>query len=237
MDQTFFFQHVTELRKRLMVVLGAYVMFLIVGFLNVGAIYRWIMKEADLKLAVLGPSEILWVYFMLASTCALACTIPLAAYHLWAFVKPALKEHERSVTMLFIPLLFILFVTGVLFGYFVVFPKVLAFVVTLSDGMFQTMFTAEKYFRFLLQLTVPLGLLFELPAIVLFLTKLGILTPTMMTKYRKFVYLALVILSAVLTPPDFLSQLFVLIPLFLLYELSILLCTWVYNRGKQRSYA
>ncbi|WP_110113045.1 twin-arginine translocase subunit TatC [Bacillus sp. CGMCC 1.16541] len=86
-------------------------------------------------------------------------------------------------------------------------------------------------------MTIRLGLLFELPAIVLFLTKLGILTPTMMTKYRKFVYLALVILSAVLTPPDLLSQLFVLIPLFLLYEMSVLLCGWIYNRSKQRSYA
>lgn len=227
MEQTFFLTHVAELRKRLLMILFLYASIFLVSFFQVGKVYSLIMNEAEVELTVLGPSEILWVYFILASTCALAAVIPFAAYQIWVFVKPALKPAERKSTALLIPVMFILFAVGLSFGYFVVFPKVFGFVVTLSEGMFQTMFTAEKYFRFLFQITIPLGLIFEMPAIVWFLTKLGILTPALMTKYRKFVYLAMVILSAVLTPPDLLSQMFVLIPLILLYESSIFLCSWV----------
>ncbi|WP_231687682.1 twin-arginine translocase subunit TatC [Bacillus sp. CHD6a] len=233
MEQTFFLTHMAELRKRLLMILFIYVSIFLVSFFQVGRIYKWIMKGAEVELTVLGPSEIIWVYFMLASICALAAVIPFAAYQLWVFIKPALKPDERKSTALFIPVLFLLFVAGLTFGYFVVFPKVFGFVVALSEGMFQTMFTAEKYFRFLFQITIPLGLIFEMPAIVWFLTKLGILTPMMMTKYRKYVYLAMVIISAMITPPDLLSQVFVLIPLVLLYESSILLCGWVYDSKGQ----
>ncbi|WP_226682965.1 twin-arginine translocase subunit TatC [Sutcliffiella horikoshii] len=230
MEQTFFLAHMAELRKRLLMILFIYVSIFLVSFFQVGKVYAWIMKAAKVELTVLGPSEIVWVYFMLASTCALAAVIPFAAYQLWAFIKPALKPEERKSTVLFIPVLFILFATGLSFGYFVVFPKVFSFVVALSEGMFQTMFTAEKYFRFLFQITIPLALIFELPAVVWFLTKIGVLTPTMMTKNRKYVYLAMVIISAMITPPDLLSQVFVLIPLTLLYEASIFLCGWVYGK-------
>ncbi|QFT87575.1 Sec-independent protein translocase protein TatCd [Bacillus sp. THAF10] len=233
MEQTFFLAHIAELRKRLVKILLLYVLIFLISFFQVGKVYEWLMKNANLKLTVLGPSEILWVYFMLASICALAATIPFAAYQVWAFTNPALKPEERKSTAVFIPVLFFLFLAGVSFGYWVVFPKVFNFVVTLSEGMFETMFTAEKYFRFLFQLTIPLGLIFELPALVWFLTKIGLLTPMMMTKYRKFVYLAMVIVSAILTPPDLISQTFVLIPLILLYESSIMLCGWVYKKRQE----
>ncbi|MCA1066581.1 twin-arginine translocase subunit TatC [Rossellomorea sp. AcN35-11] len=225
-QQEFIQNHLVELRQRILTVVVTYAVLLIGGFLSVKHIYRWILNDAELKLTVLGPSDILWVYFTLASMCAFAFLIPLLTYQVWAFVKPALKPEERRATMLFIPLLFILFVSGMAFGYFMVFPMVFEFIVSLSEGMFATMFTAEKYFRFLFQIVFPLGLLFELPAVVLFLTEIGILSPEFMKKYRKYVYFGLVVLSAVITPPDFVSQLFVLIPMFLLYEISIWLCSW-----------
>lgn len=237
MEQTFFLAHMAELRKRLLMILLIYVSIFLISFFQVGKVYHWIMGKSEIELTVLGPSEIVWVYFMLASICALAAVIPFAAFQLWAFVKPALKPEERKTTALLIPVLFILFGAGLSFGYFVVFPKVFHFVVSLSEGMFQTMFTAEKYFRFLFQITIPLALIFELPAVVWFLTKIGILTPTLMTKYRKYVYLAMVIISAMITPPDLLSQVFVLIPLIFLYESSIFLCGWVYGRKASKGQA
>lgn len=225
-QQEFIQNHLMELRQRIITVAVAYAVLLIAGFLSVEHIYRWILNDAELELTVLGPSDILWIYFTLASICAFACCIPLITYQVWAFIKPALKPVERTAALMFIPLLFLLFVGGVAFGYFLVFPMVFEFIVSLSDGMFETMFTAEKYFRFLFQIILPLGLLFELPAVVLFLTELGLLTPDFMRKYRKYVYFGLVVLSALITPPDFVSQLFVLIPMFLLYEISIWLCAW-----------
>ncbi|MCA1056981.1 twin-arginine translocase subunit TatC [Rossellomorea aquimaris] len=224
--QEFIQIHLKELRQRIITVAVAYAVLLIAGFLSVKHIYRWILNDAGLELTVLGPSDILWVYFTISSICAFTLLIPLLTYQVWAFVKPALKPEERRATLFFIPLLFLLFLSGLAFGYFIVFPMVFDFIVSLSEEMFETMFTAEKYFKFLFQIVFPLGLLFELPAIVLFLTEIGILTPGFMKKYRKYVYLGLVVLSAVITPPDFVSQLFVLIPMFLLYEISIWLCTW-----------
>ncbi|QPC45646.1 twin-arginine translocase subunit TatC [Mangrovibacillus cuniculi] len=228
------FTHMQELRQRMIYVLIVYVVFLVAGFVFVKKLYHWLLQNAEVSLTVLGPSEILWIYFMLASLCSISLTIPFIAYQVWAFIRPALKQEERKATLVFIPLLFILFIGGIAFGYFVVFPSVYAFIVSLSSGMFDTTFTVEKYFRFLLQITLPLGLLFEMPAVVLFLTKLRLLTPTVMMKYRKYVLFALVIISAVVTPPDFISQLFVLIPMILLYEASIIICKIVYNRQKER---
>ncbi|AZB41406.1 twin-arginine translocase subunit TatC [Bacillus sp. FJAT-42376] len=235
-QQEFIQNHLMELRKRIIIVAVAYAVLLIACFLNVENIYRWILNDAELKLTVLGPSDILWIYFTLASICAFACCIPLITYHVWAFIKPALKPAERTAALLFIPLLFLLFITGAAFGYFLVFPMVFKFIVSLSDGMVETMFTAEKYFRFLFQIVLPMGLLFELPAVVLFLTEISLLTPGFMRKYRKYVYFGLVVLSAVITPPDFVSQLFIFIPMCLLYEISILLCSWRLQKKSGISY-
>lgn len=226
--------HFSEMRKRIILVLGTYVIFLAIGFLSVKRIYNWLLADVDISLTVLGPSEILWIYFVLASLFAFTFTIPVMVYHIWSFVKPGLKTEERRITLWFIPLLLLLFIGGLSFGYYVVFPSVFAFITSLSSGMFDTLFTVEKYFRFLFQVTVPLGLLFELPAVVLFLTYINILTPTMMTKYRKYVYFALVVLSAIITPPDFISQLFVFIPMIILYEASYYLCMWVYNQQQKK---
>ncbi|MGD6818280.1 twin-arginine translocase subunit TatC [Metabacillus sp. 84] len=231
-QQEFIQSHLAELRQRIVTLAVVYAVLLIAAFLNVKHIYRWVLNDAELELTVLGPSDILWIYFTLASICAFACIIPLLTYQVWAFVKPALKTEERTAALLFIPLLFFLFLSGVAFGYFLVFPMVFEFIVSLSDGMFATMFTAEKYFRFLFQIIFPLGLLFELPAVVLFLTEIRMLTPDFMKKHRKYVYFGLAVLSAVITPPDFVSQVFVLIPMFLLYEISIGLCAW---RSKKKA--
>ncbi|GGF27574.1 Sec-independent protein translocase protein TatCd [Halobacillus andaensis] len=222
--------HLEELRKRIIITLLSFVAFLIGGFVFVRPIYRWLIKDLDAKLAVLGPGDILWVYLMIAAVIALAATIPVAAFQVWLFVKPALNQEERKVTLQFIPALFFLFLFGISFGYFLLFPLVLGFLTSLSDGQFEMMFTADKYFRFLLNLTVPFGLLFEMPLVIMFLTRLGILNPIRLKKARKIAYFILVVISVLITPPDFLSDVLVIVPLFILYEISISLSTIVYRR-------
>ncbi|MED7634089.1 UNVERIFIED_CONTAM: twin-arginine translocase subunit TatC, partial [Lactobacillus paragasseri] len=160
-------------------------LFLITAFLFVQDIYDWLIRDLDGKLAVLGPSEILWVYMMLSGICAIAASIPVAAYQLWRFVAPALTKTERKVTLMYIPGLFALFLAGISFGYFVLFPIVLSFLTHLSSGHFETMFTADRYFRFMVNLSLPFGFLFEMPLVVMFLTRLGILNPYRLAKARK----------------------------------------------------
>nr|WP_057913707.1 twin-arginine translocase subunit TatC [Peribacillus muralis] len=223
-------EHLQELRSRIIKTLIGFVVAFIGSFIYVQQIYELLVKDIDGKLAVLGPSDILWVYMMIAAVCAIAATIPLAAYQLWRFVAPALKPEERKVTSWFIPWLFILFIAGISFGYFVLFPIVLGFLTSLSAGQFEMVFTAEKYFRFMINLIVPFGILFEMPLVVMFLTRLGILNPTVLKKSRKLSYFGLVIISIVITPPDIISDILVIIPLLVLYEMSVQLSNIVYRK-------
>ncbi|MGM9925131.1 MAG: twin-arginine translocase subunit TatC [Bacillus sp. (in: firmicutes)] len=227
-------EHLSELRKRLIITAGAFIVFLVLGFIYVESIYDWLVRDLDVKLIVLGPSDIIWVYFMISAVIAIAATIPVLALQIWLFVKPALKPHERKASLTYIPALFVLFVLGLSFGYFVVFPTVLGFLVELSGDMFVTNFTAEKYFKFLLNMTLPFAVLFELPVVVMFLTSIGIINPYVLTKIRKYAYFVLVVISVCITPPDFLSDFLVIIPLLLLYEISISLSKVVYKRRMKR---
>lgn len=222
--------HLEELRNRIIKTLIGFVAFFILSFVFVQDIYKFLIKDLDGKLAVLGPSEILWVYMIIAAVCAIAATIPLAAYQTWRFLAPALKPEERSVTFRFIPGLFLLFIAGISFGYFVLFPIVLGFLTSLSAGQFETMFTAEKYFRFMINLILPFGFLFEMPLVVMFLTRLGILNPTRLAKARKLSYFALVVVSILITPPDLISDILVIVPLLVLYEVSVQLSNIVYRK-------
>lgn len=223
-------EHLDELRKRLIITVAAFIIFFILGFTNVKEIYNWLVRDLEVKLIVLGPSDIIWIYFMIASVIAIAATIPVLAIQIWLFVKPALKSNERKISLSYIPALFILFIAGLCFGYFVIFPTVLNFLVELSGEMLATNFTAEKYFRFLLNMTIPFAVLFELPVVVMFLTSLGILNPYVLTKLRKYAYFILIVIAVIITPPDFMSDFLVTIPLLFLYEISISLSKIVYKR-------
>ncbi|AKU27195.1 twin-arginine translocase subunit TatC [Geobacillus stearothermophilus] len=223
-------EHLEELRKRLIITLSAFVLLLIGSLFSAPAIYRWLAEDLPVKLAVLGPSDILWIYFILAGVIALAGTIPVAAHQAWLFVRPALHEHERKITLAYIPALFLLFVLGVCFGYFIIFPFIFKFLLSLSGDAFTTLFTAEKYFRFVIHTTVPFGFLFELPVVIMFLTSLGVLNPHRLQRARKFAYFLLILAAVFITPPDLLSDVLVIIPLLFLYECSVGLSKFVYRR-------
>jgi sec-independent protein translocase protein TatC len=222
--------HLDELRKRLIITAVAFIAFFIAGFMYVEEIYSWFVRDLDVKLIVLGPSDIVWIYFMLATLIAIAGTIPILAFQIWLFVKPALKPIERKISLSYIPALFVLFLVGLAFGYFVIFPTVLNFLVELSGDMLVTNFTADKYFRFIMNMTLPFGVLFELPVVVMFLTSLGVINPYVLTKIRKYAYFVLIVISVIISPPDFMSDILVTIPLLVLYEISINLSKIVYRR-------
>ena len=222
--------HLDELRTRLIVTLAAFIIFFVVGFIYVEEIYKFITKDLDVKLIVLGPSDIVWVYFMIAAVIATAGTIPVLATQVWLFVKPALKPIERKISLSYIPALFLLFIVGLCFGYFVIFPTIMNFLIELSGEMMATNFTAEKYFRFILTTTIPFGVLFELPVVLMFLTSLGIVNPYVLQKIRKYAYFILILVAIIISPPDFMSDFIVAIPLIFLYEISVNLSKIVYKR-------
>jgi sec-independent protein translocase protein TatC len=229
--------HFEELRKRLIIILGAFMVLFILAFVYVQDIYQWLVQDLEVQLAILGPSDILWVYLMLSCVVAISGSIPIAAYQIWLFVRPALKDTERKVTLAYIPSLFLLFIVGISFGYFIIFPIVFEFLLSMSEGMFMTFFTTEKYFTFLLHMTLPFGFLFELPVVIMFLTSLGVLNPYRLQKIRKYSYFVLIVTAVLITPPDFLSDILVVIPLIFLYECSVLLSKVVYKRKQKLNLA
>ncbi|MDF2788288.1 MAG: preprotein translocase subunit TatC [Neobacillus sp.] len=229
--------HFEELRKRLIIILGAFMVLFILAFVYVQDIYQWLVQDLEVKLAILGPSDILWVYLMLSFVVAISGSIPIAAYQIWLFVRPALKDTERKVTLAYIPSLFLLFIVGISFGYFIIFPIVFKFLLSMSEGVFMTFFTTEKYFTFLLHMTLPFGFLFELPVVIMFLTSLGVLNPYRLQKIRKYSYFVLIVTAVLITPPDFLSDILVVIPLIFLYECSVLLSKVVYKRKQKLNLA
>ncbi|WP_059104057.1 twin-arginine translocase subunit TatC [Shouchella shacheensis] len=223
-------EHLGELRKRLILTLSSFILLFVIAFLFVEEIYGWLVRDLHHNLALLGPSDVLWVYFMIAGVLAIAGTIPVAAHQTWLFMRPGLTKREQRVTVAFIPGLFFLFIVGLSFGYFVVYPTVLSFLSALSAENFEMMFTAEKYFKFMLDLTVPFGFIFEIPLVVMFLTSLGVINPALLSKARKISYFVLVLVAVFITPPDLVSDILVTIPLLILYEASVTLSRIVYRK-------
>lgn len=227
-------EHFNEMRKRIIYTLVVFLLLFCVSFIFVEEIYQFLVRDLSVKLAVLGPSDIIYVYVLLSGVSALAVTIPVAAHQSWLFVKPALSKKEQKIALAYIPALFFLFIAGILFGYFVLLPLVLSFLMSLSNDMFTTFFTTEKYFRFLLQMTLPFGILFELPVVIMFLTSLGVLNPFRLQKVRKYAYFVLIVISVFITPPDLISDVIVIVPLILLYESSVSLSKIVYKKKQMK---
>lgn len=227
-------EHLEELRKRIIVTLATFIIFLVIGFVFAKDIYYWFIRDLDFQLTVLGPGEILWIYLMLATVVAITGTIPILAFQIWLFVRPGLTKKEQRVTIAYIPALFILFLAGLSFGYFVILPIVFDFLLTLGEGMFQTMFTIQKYFQFVMSLTLPFSFLFEIPVVTMFLTSIGIINPYQLQKMRKYAYFVLVVIAVIISPPDFFSDVIIVVPLLILYEFSIILSKIVYRRKLKR---
>ncbi|MGJ9456765.1 twin-arginine translocase subunit TatC [Oceanobacillus sp. CF4.6] len=222
--------HLSELRNRLIVTAVFFVLFFIVGFIYVKDIYWFFVNGIDLELTAISPTEIIWIYFTMAGLVAIVGTIPILAYQVWAFIKPGLTKHERKSSLSYIPALFLLFILGLVFGYVVFIYLIMPFLLSLNDDMFNIMFTVDRYFKFLLRVTLPFAVLFELPIIAMFLTSLGIITPDFMIKNRKYAYFILIVIGVLITPPDFVLQIVVAVPLIILFEISIQLSKVVYRK-------
>lgn len=216
-------EHLSELRKQLIKSIAVFLLFFIAAFSTINVWFPYITR--GYKLIVLSPMEVISFYTTISAALAFGLSVPFLCHFLWQFVKPGLNERESRFLSLYSPAILILFVAGLAFGYYIVNPLSYNFLVSLGEMNFDVMVSAQEYARFLLLTTMPIGLLFELPVVALFLSAIGILTSGSMKKVRKWSYVVLAIVSALITPPDFFSQLIILIPMIGLYEASIFLVT------------
>lgn len=212
-------EHITDLRKQIIKSLVVFFIFFIAVFSTINIWFPYVTR--GYKLIVLSPIEVVSFYTMIAASLALGLSIPFICYFIWQFVKPGLKEEEWGFISFYAPVIFLLFIGGLLFGYFIVNPLSYNFLMKLGQINFDMMISAKEYARFLLLTTMPIGLMFQLPIVTLFLSSIGVLTAATMKKVRKWSYIILAVVSALITPPDFISQLIILIPMIALYEISL----------------
>ena len=176
----------------------------------------------------------MWIAFV----GGLIVAFPYVLWEIWLFIKPALSENERSKTRGFVFFATILFLTGVLFSYYMIVPMTINFLGSyqISTEIANTI-TMDSYISTVTTLTLATGLVFELPIIIYFLTRFGIVSPAFMRKHRRHAIVVILIVGAVITPsPDVSSQLMVSIPLYVLFEISIFVSMYVeYQKARAKS--
>ena len=168
-------------------------------------------------------------------TAGFILAFPYILWELWKFIGPALYEKEKKNAKVFIFIASLLFFLGVLFGYFVIVPMSINFVATFSvSSVVKNEFNLDSYIGMIKTSVIAAGLFFELPIVIYFLTKLGLVTPAFLRKYRKYAIVIVLIIAAIVTPPDVVSQITVAIPMLLIYEASIFISVFVMkNKEKQ----
>jgi sec-independent protein translocase protein TatC len=150
-------------------------------------------------------------------------TFPFVFYQMWSFIKPALKDTEHKIAKGSVLWASLLFLLGIAFGYFIISPLCVQFFGTFSVSENVTNdFTINSYLSLITTTTLFSGLFFELPMVIMILSKLGIVSPAFLKKYRKHALIIILIFSAIITPPDVISQVLVAIPVLILYEIGIL---------------
>jgi sec-independent protein translocase protein TatC len=207
------------------------VMFLII-FSTVGWWFPIVSKGAEI--VVLGPFEVIRFYLRTSGAISIGFSIPFICWFLWQFMRPGLVDKETQFLKGSLPVMLILFVIGLAFGYFIVHPLSYFFLIEMGEQNFNVLVTADEYMSFLLVTTIPFGLVFQLPVVALFLHHIELLNVEVMTTMRKYAYFILMVITALIAPPDIFTHLVTLLPMILLYEVSIILIRRRERRAKAK---
>ncbi|WP_221394879.1 twin-arginine translocase subunit TatC [Dyadobacter sp. NIV53] len=258
-----FIGHLEELRWHVIRAAGSILVFAILAFVYIKEIYHYVIiapsqpdfwtykmlclladkvdydelciKALNFKLQAIGMGDQFTMSMTSSVIAGLVFAFPYAFWEIWSFIKPGLKPAEQKSARGAVFYVTFLFFSGVFFGYYVVTPLAINFLAnyTLDDSIINE-FSLASYISLVATLTLACGIAFQLPIVVFVLSKVGVLTPSFMREYRKHSMIVILIVAAVITPsPDIYSQILVAIPLFLLFEISILVSAKV-EREKLR---
>lgn len=222
-----FFDHLEELRWRIIKGLSALILASIAcAFFSdflVQDLLLGPLRAAHLKVQVLTPYGIMVLYMEVILFAGLILSTPVILYQLWKFIAPGLMPNERQYVWWIVFFTSFCFLAGIVFGYFILVPTALTFFAGFGTQNIDLNIAADRYVSFIMSLVVGAGLVFELPMISYFLTKLGFLTPAFMRHYRRHAIVVILIIAAIVTPtPDVVTQSLLAAPMFVLYEISIL---------------
>lgn len=193
------------------------------------------IDKLPFTLQSLGMSEQFSIHIWVSITAGIIIAFPYLIWEVWRFISPGLYKHERKYATWFILLSSLLFFIGVLFGYYVITPLSVNFLGNYSvSEMVNKNFKIGSYISIIKSSVLASGFMFELPIVIYFLAKMGLVTPQFLRTYRKHAIVLVLILAAVITPPDVISQIIVTIPVVLLYEISILIASIIYKKQEKQ---
>lgn len=216
-------EHLEELRRRIITCLFTILAAAVASWLLVKPILNEITKPVG-KLIFISPYEAFTTYIKIAAFTGLFLSSPVVVYQFWAFVSKGLKESERKYLTLYGIFSLALFVSGASLAYFIVLPAAVKFLLGFATDSIVPMLSLSKYVSAVGVLLLVFGLAFQVPIVILFLSKLGLVTPDALARNRKYALLVIFIAAAMLTPgPDVFSQVVMGVPMYLLYEVSIFL--------------
>ncbi|AHY47030.1 tatC: twin arginine-targeting protein translocase TatC [Rubrobacter radiotolerans] len=224
-------EHLDELRSRIIKVALVFVVGAIFGWIFKAYVFDFLMAPApetmDETLQFTSVTDPIFTDLKLALYTGLMITLPVLFYQAWAFVAPAVGEMGRLFTYTLITLASLLFVGGVAFGYYLVLPIALNFLIGWDPSRFSEIITAEAYLRFITRFLLAFGVAFEVPAATFVGAKMGLVNAEFMRKYRRHAIMVNAVIAAFITPADPFSMIMLAVPLVLLYEVSIFIAARV----------
>lgn len=235
-----FFQHLEELRGRLFkAVLSILLGCVLTGYFVNDILNLVLLRPAliaKLELQNLRPFGQQFLYVKVILISGLVAAFPLVMYQLWKFIEPGLYKHERRWAGRITALTTICFLLGVSFAYFVMIPGMLQFTVSFGSANIKNIIDIGEYFGFIMMTIVGAGLIFELPMITFVLSSIGIVSAPMMRKYRRHAIIAILVIAAIITPsPDPINQLIFACPLYILYEISIVIARLTRKQARKEA--
>ncbi len=230
-------EHLEELRARLFWTLGTWSLCAAVGGYWWKEIFAILtgpavkaLHERDYTLIAIAPPEIFFAYLKSALLAGFLVSLPMTLYQIWAFISPGLYARERRFALPFVIATTVLFFAGSSFGYFIAFPFVFQYFLSLESEIIRTSWSVATVFGFLARLYLAFGIAFQLPVVIFFLAIAGIVTPDTLARGRKYAIVIMFAASAIITPPDVVSQIMLALPLWALYESGILIARAVTRR-------
>lgn len=225
-------EHLGELRTRLLIGLLALVPAFVVAFAFRDHLLRWLIRPLpdDKNLVTLGVTEPFTTAIKVSLAAAVAVTLPILLYQLWAFLAPAIEERMQRTVVAFSILSTILFGGGVAFCYFIILPRALSFLTNFGDEFFEIDIRASYYFSFVTVTLLATGVAFQMPMFILALVRLQVLTAAQLRRNRRFGILFMVVFAVLLPTVDPVSLALEVVPLLILFELSIWLAVLMEKR-------
>ena len=227
--------HLDELRQRLLKSLIALVITTLISLLFAKQIFNILIAPAgDINLIYIELTEMVGTYMKVALASGIVLATPYLIYHLLMFISPGLTQKEKKYVYLILPWVTLMFIAGVIFGYFILVPPATKFLISFGSDIAIPQIKIGNYISIVTRLLLCIGAVFETPVVILFLARLGIVTPKMLSSKRRHAMVTAFILAAIITPTfDPVNQSLVAAPLIVLYEMSIWLAKLVQRREPQ----